>query len=117
MLAFLTTPLAKYIGLALVATFIATLAGSIVWTYDRTIKNEAKLEATNATLTQIIENQKKFEEDTKKLTDLANSISNDLNEEIKKKNQLGEDTSKYLDTTTIPDRPSSDIPKETIKRL
>ena len=116
---FLTNPIGKIIGIAGVALFAAISLWGMVKIHDAGVRREALAKFNAAQMEQVIKSQKEFIDQTKRIEDLSRKTIETLQKTQEELNKKLSDVEHYLTTPEArkSDRKSSNVLKQTIKRL
>jgi hypothetical protein len=119
LISFFTGPLGKIAMYAIVALFLAGLIWAGVAHYDKIITENAYLKHANQQLMQTVADKEKEIQDTRDLLTLQSSSIDSLQQSIDDITKKYGTLEEYLNSQDAAksDRPSSDILKETVRRL
>ena len=115
----ITGPLGKIIGYVAIGLSLAGAVSYLWFSRINLIKDNVKLKDALSQYEMTIEQQQKTIEDMKKIQELANQTTKDLNDKLLEQDKKYNDIQMYLNSADAKnhDRPASDILKQTIKEL
>jgi len=115
----ITGPLGKIIGYVAIGLSLAGVVSYLWFSRINLIKDNVKLKDALSQYELTIEQQQKTIEDMKKIQELANQTTKDLNDKLLEQDKKYNDIQMYLNSADAKnhDRPASDILKQTIKEL
>lgn len=122
-LSFIASPIGKIVGYVGVVLLLISIAFGIIKLHDANVTRAATDKFNSDQLQQVIQDQKKMLQDTKKIDDIKSSITDQL---ATKNNTVTVETQKIeqsIDTTVAKETPeqkiqgSSDVLKNTFRQL